>query len=155
MNIYGSKLNPDEAIQRIEICHKPYHDALHKTIDIVLEKYKNCVLSACHSMPPNDHLERPLADIILGDLHHNTLDRNLGNRLQEHIVGLGYSAVWNLPYAGGYITKKYGRMNSRVQTVQIEINRKLYMDNGLCINDEGLRQSRPYFKVFYLFEDQN
>jgi N-formylglutamate deformylase len=36
----------------------------------------------------------------------------------------------NDPYAGGYITRHYGRPREGVHTLQIEIARELYMDEG-------------------------
>ena len=31
-------------------------------------------------------------------------------------------------FSGGYITKKYGDPNNGIHVIQIEINKKLYMD---------------------------
>ena len=36
----------------------------------------------------------------------------------------------NDPYAGGYITRHYGRPREGVHALQIEIARELYMDEG-------------------------
>ena len=36
----------------------------------------------------------------------------------------------NDPYAGGYITRHYGRPREGVQALQIEVARDLYMDEG-------------------------
>ena len=44
------------------------------------------------------------------------------------LADLGYDVMRNKPYAGGYITERYGRPASGVHVVQIEINRALYAD---------------------------
>ena len=41
---------------------------------------------------------------------------------------LGYSVSRNKPYAGGFITEHYGQPARGLHAVQIEINRRLYMD---------------------------
>ena len=42
--------------------------------------------------------------------------------------GLGYSVGRNKPYAGGFITEHYGNPASGLHTVQLELNRAIYMD---------------------------
>jgi N-formylglutamate deformylase len=53
------------------------------------------------------------------------------SRLVEgQLSGLGYTVRRNDPYAGGYITRHYGRPREGVHALQIEIARDLYMDEG-------------------------
>ena len=51
-------------------------------------------------------------------------------RVESLLVELGYSVRRNDPYAGGYITRHYGRPREGVHALQIEIARDLYMDEG-------------------------
>jgi len=51
---------------------------------------------------------------------------------------LGYSVGRNKPYAGGFITEHYGNPASGLHTVQLELNRAIYMD-------ERLRERGPRF----------
>ena len=46
------------------------------------------------------------------------------------VTELGYSVRRNDPYAGGYITRHYGRPREGVHALQIEIARELYMDEA-------------------------
>ena len=46
------------------------------------------------------------------------------------LTGLGYTVRRNDPYAGGYITRHYGRPRDGVHALQIEIARSLYMDES-------------------------
>ena len=41
---------------------------------------------------------------------------------------IGLKVEINNPYAGGYITRHYGNPLIGIETIQIEINRSLYMD---------------------------
>jgi hypothetical protein len=52
--------------------------------------------------------------------------------------GLGYSIGRNKPYAGGFITEHYGNPASGLHTVQLELNRAIYMD-------ERRRERSPRF----------
>ena len=40
----------------------------------------------------------------------------------------GFSVARNAPYAGGYTTLLHGRPSDGVHALQIEINRRLYLD---------------------------
>ena len=44
------------------------------------------------------------------------------------IAAKGYTVARNAPYAGGFTTCHYGRPREGAHTLQIEINRSLYMD---------------------------
>ena len=68
------------------------------------------------------------------------LDQKIGKMLTRLIENFGFSVAWNSPYAGGYITKNYGRANSKQQSIQIEINRRLYMSGKYELNEEGVRR---------------
>jgi N-formylglutamate deformylase len=48
--------------------------------------------------------------------------------IEETMSRLGYSVGRNKPYAGGFITEHYGNPASGLHTVQLELNRAIYMD---------------------------
>jgi N-formylglutamate deformylase len=79
-------------------------------------------------MPGGCTAPRPQADIILGDAHGTTCAPRLVRRIEELLGDQGFSVRRNDPYAGGYITRHYGRPREAVHAVQIEISRPLYMD---------------------------
>jgi N-formylglutamate amidohydrolase len=135
--IHRHHLAPDEANRRINFAYTPYHNALLAALNQAHNIHGACLLIDVHSMPPNDNNNRPLADIVLGDLHHTSLDCIFRHALEKIITDSGLSLSWNTPYAGGHITKHYGRANSSRQAVQIEINRRLYMRSGLQLDPVG------------------
>ena len=136
--IHRQLLPHDEVESRIALVHQPYHSAVQAALSNAYSKFGRAILIDCHSMPSHDQQNRPLADIILGDLHHSTLDQKIGKMLTRLIENTGFSVAWNSPYAGGYITKNYGRANSNQQSIQIEINRHLYMNRKFELNEEGV-----------------
>jgi N-formylglutamate amidohydrolase len=48
--------------------------------------------------------------------------------IEQTMSQLGYSIGRNKPYAGGFITEHYGNPGSGLHTIQIELNRAIYMD---------------------------
>jgi N-formylglutamate deformylase len=50
--------------------------------------------------------------------------------VERTLLELGYSVRRNDPYAGGYITRHYGRPREHVHALQVEICRPLYMDEA-------------------------
>ncbi|MGB2320261.1 MAG: N-formylglutamate amidohydrolase [Candidatus Puniceispirillum sp.] len=127
MPIHNMPLPADEARQRLEMVHAPYHRMLGETLDAALAHHGHYLLLDIHSMPQTDRLGQPLADFVLGDCHGTTIVPETGARISDFIADHGFSVAWNKPYAGGHITRSYGRINSPRQSVQIEINRALYM----------------------------
>lgn len=127
MPIHNAPLSVDEARRRLAIVHAPYHQMLSATLDTALAQHGHYLLLDIHSMPQTDRLGQPLADFVLGDCFGTTIDAALGHKISSFITDHGFSVAWNKPYAGGHITRAYGRINSPRQSVQIEINRALYM----------------------------
>ena len=138
--IHRQLLPYDEVENRIALVHQPYHSAIQAALSNAHNKFDCAILIDCHSMPSHDQQNRPLADIILGDLHHTTFDKKIGKMLTRLIENAGFSVAWNSPYAGGFITKNYGRANSNQQSIQVEINRRLYMSRKYELNEAGVKR---------------
>ena len=94
---------------------------------------------------------QPLADIVLGDLNGLTLKSSAALTEELPLPGL---AGWNNPYAGGHITRQYGRANSPRQSVQIEVNRSLYMTAGLAVKPAGLARLQHLIADIASYMDQ-
>ena len=60
---------------------------------------------------------------------------------------LGYSVGRNKPYAGGFITEHYGNPASGLHTVQLELNRAVYMDERRRVRGERFAQVANDFTV--------
>ena len=126
--IYRGRLRFAEAQARIAEFWHPFHAALREEIAATQESFGACLLIDCHSMPGHSMAPRQAADVVLGDVHGSTCDGALMRRLEVLLRGQGFSVRRNDPYAGGYITRNYGRPREHVHAVQIEILRSLYMD---------------------------
>jgi N-formylglutamate deformylase len=129
--IYGTKLTFAEAERRIYTYWRPYHDALARLISDIRARFGYCLLVDCHSMPSGSVARRPSErriDFVLGDLHGASCGHRVTRAAEAFLTSQGFSVRRNDPYAGGYITRHYGRPADDIHALQIEISRALYMD---------------------------
>ncbi len=131
--IYAHKLAFSEAEGRIRDLYLPYHRCLSSLLDSVYSTFGVVMLVDCHSMPSagfaDDSLKlKSRPDIVLGDRYGSTCNPDAVYFLESAFRAAGYSVTRNKPYAGGHITQAYSKRTSGRHTVQIEINRALYMN---------------------------
>jgi N-formylglutamate amidohydrolase len=131
--IYRGKLSFAEARRRVEKLYEPYHAALAALVARTKAKFGRCILIDCHSMPsmggPADtEGSAPRVDFVLGDCFGNSCAPVVTATVERALENLGYRTVRNLPYSGGHTTRFYGKPNDGIHALQIEINRRLYMD---------------------------
>lgn len=142
--IYARKLTFAEARDRIELAHRPYHDALDRQLAAARAAHGAAVLIDWHSMPAA--AARGLrgrggsCDIVLGDRFGAACSPKLTGLVERELEAMGYHVARNAPYAGGYTTEHYGRPAKRTHALQIEINRALYMDEDTREPTEGLEK---------------
>lgn len=131
--IYREKLDFEQARQRIEAHYFPYHATLRHLLERTRRRFGCYLLVDCHSMPsiggPMDAdpgLRR--LDIVLGDCHGTSCAPTITALAENTLRGQGFTVRRNVPYAGGYTTRHYARPKEGLHTLQIEVNRALYMD---------------------------
>jgi N-formylglutamate amidohydrolase len=131
--IYAAKLPFAEAERRIYTYWRPFHDALARLIGDIKARFGYCLVIDCHSMPsgvPGRRSAGRPVDFVLGDLHGSACASRVTRAAEALLSGKGYLVRRNDPYAGGYITRHYGRPAEDVHVLQIEIARALYMDEA-------------------------
>ena len=140
--VYRRRLSFDEAADRVRGLWEPYHAALSGLIAETTRRFGGCLLIDCHSMPSLPGEAGRSADMILGDAHGTAAAPRATRLLEEAISGLGYRLRRNDPYAGGYVTRHYGRPREGVHVIQLEIARSLYMDERRVQRLPGLATLR-------------
>jgi N-formylglutamate amidohydrolase len=138
--IYSTKLSFAEAERRIQTYWHPFHEALRLIIADIKARFGYCLLIDCHSMPSGGQGSRVggrAVDFVLGDLHSAACSPRVTRSVEAFLSAAGFQVRRNDPYAGGYITKHYGRPAHDVHALQIEIARRLYMDEGLIERSAG------------------
>lgn len=147
--IYREKLTFAEALRRIERHYWPYHAALKQLVEETRAAFGCCILLDCHSMPssndvnPDSDGKRPRGpkalDFVLGNCHGGACAPVVTDSAAACLERLGYSVGRNVPYSGGFVTRHYGRPDAGLHSLQIEINRALYMDEEEIARKPELR----------------
>ncbi|MBK1658707.1 N-formylglutamate amidohydrolase [Paracraurococcus ruber] len=128
--VYRRKLSFAEAEDRIRRYWQPYHAALAALIAETRDEFGTCLLIDCHSMPTHPAQAGNPPDFVLGDAHGTACAPRATRLAEEVLAGLGYRVRRNDPYAGGYVTRHYGRPREGVHALQVEVARPLYMDEA-------------------------
>ena len=146
--IYSKPIFAKDAIKRLESFYFPYHKHLY---NLLLESKKRlgyAVLFDCHSMPSKLNLEFSNSkynndpDIILGDLNGTSCSSFLINEVKTIFEKHNFFVTKNHPFSGGYITKQYGNPSDDIHVIQIEINKKLYMNENSIEKNENFENLR-------------
>jgi len=147
--ILKSPLPFSYAIHMLEHYYDPFHKSLNKQIMYLNNTFGFCYHIDLHTMPSKALLNfKKEPDIVLGDNFGKSCSIELINYFQNVFQENGFTVEVNNPYAGGFITRNYGNPSKGVHTIQIEINRKIYMDeNKFSLKDMNIIQE-IFAKIF-------
>lgn len=140
--VYSEKLSFEDAENAIQANYFPYHKALRGLLDEAEARFGCYLLIDCHSMPSiGGPMDRDpgfnRVDFILGDRHGTSCSSLVTNEIEKKLKAMEYLVTRNTPYAGGFTTKNYGNPGENHHTIQIEINRALYMNEVLIDYSKG------------------
>lgn len=116
--------------------YAPYFETLKGAIQLCRAEKKRVSLIDLHSMPskptpfhlkknPDQKIDRP--DFCLSDLQGKSAPPSFINFINLYLKEHGYKPRNNDPYLGGYITQHFATV-PEMSVLQIEINRRLYLD---------------------------
>lgn len=133
--IYSGKLTVAEVARRIDGYYRPYHRALDYAMRRLHDRFGAVYHVNCHSMPA---ISAPLvavaggarrrADFVLGDRDGATCAPGFTALVRETLQGMGYAVAINDPYKGVELVRAHSDPAAGRHSLQIEINRALYMD---------------------------
>ena len=141
--IYERRLSVGEVQSRIERCWRPYHEAVRAAIEAAHARHGYSIHLNCHSMPAvagdysTDFPGLVHADFVIGDRDGTSASPALSHKVCEHLRALGYSVEYNHPYKGVELVRRYGDPSHDRHSIQVEINRRLYMDESTLELNQG------------------
>ncbi len=151
--MYRRKLAVGEVRRRIETCYAPYRRVLAETIESTWQRHGVVWHFNCHSMKSRGNAMnrdkgavRP--DFVIGDRGGATAPPQVTAWVAGFFSQRGYRVAINDPYRGADIVKTHGDPARGVLSIQIEINRALYMDEATCLRNSGFAQVRAEFAEF-------
>lgn len=133
--MYRGPLPVAEVRERIASYYDPYHQALEGLVNAAHAAFGLSVHIDCHSMKSvgnqmNIDAGQGRPDMVVSDLDGQTCDPFLLRWVATHLRGLGYRVQVNHPYRGAELVRRHGRPAQGRHSLQIEINRALYMDEA-------------------------
>ena len=134
--IYDRKLSVDEIERRIERFHRPYHRALAERIDATHARFGASWHINCHSMNAVGGAQgeggagKARPDFVVGDRDGTTCDPGFTELVRSVIAAMGYDVRVNDPYKGVELVRAYSNPAARRMSLQLEINKRLYMDEA-------------------------
>lgn len=147
-SIYARRLAVAEVQQRIEACWRPYHAMVRGALDQAHARFGFVMHINCHSMPGVSDkytTDRPglvHPDIVLGDRDGTSADSAITAFLHDSFEARGYSCWINDPYKGVELVRAYSDPKAHRHAIQIEINRRLYMDEKTLVLNSGFARVR-------------
>ncbi len=119
----------------VDLIHKPFHQKISRYSKNLKEKYASQVLYHLdlHSMPSKGTSEHRdpgemRADIVISDQQGKSASKKFLDLVVQSYQSVGFKVALNWPYYGGRITEQYGKPAQGHETIQVELNRALYMD---------------------------
>jgi N-formylglutamate amidohydrolase len=158
------KLTRAELDERLELVWRPYHRALAALIERKRARFGIAVVVAAHSMPSVERtgardlssdrtgsglhddarVPRTRADVVPGTRGRRSADSRLIDVVEEHAVGRGWTVRHDDPYAGGFTTQHYGRPEGACHAIQVELARRLYLDEATLRPSAGFAAVRQW-----------
>lgn len=136
----GEKLQPRPMTQAlhdelVEKYFEPFHAQVRAELAKLRAKHKTTYHLDAHSMPSvgtkehKDPGERR-ADIVISDCNGTSCSATYRDLVVAAYEAAGFKTRVNWPYVGGRVTETYGRPKEGQHSIQVELNRALYMDEA-------------------------
>jgi N-formylglutamate amidohydrolase len=141
--IYARRLPLDVVRRRIDCFHTPYHQRLKEHLDAAHGRFGSVYHINCHSMrcvagrQSDDGEGSVRPDFVLGDRDGTSCDPAFTELVRETLAGMGYHVKVNDPYKGVELVRAYSDPKAGRHSLQIEINKRLYMDERTLQKNPG------------------
>lgn len=152
LDIYDRQLTAAEVQERIERCWRPYHVAVAHAIAAAHARHGYSIHLNCHSMPAvaashaTDFPGLVHSDFVIGDRDGTSASPALSQQVCELLRGFGYDVSYNHPYKGVELVRRYGDPAVHRHSIQVEINRKLYMNEETLEPNAGFERLRGHLQ---------
>lgn len=149
--IYAQALTAEDIRFRIERYWQPYHDTLKRLIDDTHRRFGHVMHLNCHSMPDKagkygTKPEMVHPDIVLGDRDGTSCDPAITAFVAGAFEEMGYHCRTNDPYKGVELVRAYSDPRHHRHSLQIELNRTLYMNQSTWKLTSGFPRLRHDLK---------
>lgn len=151
--MYDAPLAPAAVEARLGGWYRPYRAMLSDWLDTVHAEHGlawhvdwHSMKSVGNAMNVDAGARRP--DIVVSDRRGTTAAPGLVARIVGWFTVRGYVVAANDPYQGGDLVRTFGRPAEGRSSVQVELNRALYMDEATCEPHAGFAPLRADLAEF-------
>jgi len=150
--LYDRTLSVAEVQQRLARCWQPYHQAVAQAIEAAHAQHGYSLHLNCHSMPAvaGSHATNEPglvhADFVVGNRDHSSSSPALAELVCHALQRAGYSVWLNHPYKGVELVRRYSQPEQHRHSLQLEINRKLYMDERTLALHDGFHTLKSHLQ---------
>lgn len=130
LNIWDTPPTQADIVKRKTAFHRPYHTALAAELTRAHDLHGVAILYDCHSIRSDiPHLfEGILPDFNIGTNSGATCDAQIETATTEICkAAQGYSTVVNGRFKGGWTTRHYGKPQSGIHAIQMELTQSAYL----------------------------
>lgn len=126
--------------------YEPFHLAVKELRRQIRTQYPMVYHLDLHSMPSVGTALHPdpgekRAEVVISDFHGKSSASDFKDLVIKSYQDAGFQVAYNWPYVGGGITQMYGQPDLGFSTVQVELNRAVYMDeDSKQLNSDKLKQ---------------
>jgi len=154
VEVNARSLSVAEVRSRIETVYRPYRDALVSLVEEIRSTHGLVWHINWHSMkafgnamtPDGPGAARP--DFVVSDRNGRSASQAFRLLVVDRLRRLGYVVALNDPYVGGSIIERTGNPARDIHSVQIEINRRLYLDELRVEKNEGFTELKANLTSF-------
>jgi len=151
--MYQRKLSVAEVQHRIDAYYRPYRAALKAQADAACRRFGAVWHVDCHSMKSrgnemNTDSGQARPDVVVSDRLGSSADPAFTRWVSEELRRLGLSVQVNHPYQGGDLLNAISAPAQRRHSIQIELNRALYMDERTISRSPGFAALKSKLDAF-------
>ena len=136
----------------LEKYYWPHHNRLEKAVEDQIENSGKALIVDCHSFPSvplardlSQAKDRPDFNIGTDDFHS---PKHLVDYSKEFFESRGYSVGIDWPYSGSIVPMKYYKKNKAVQSMMLEVNRALYLEEPTNQKSQNFQFIQELVKEF-------
>lgn len=152
----GRELRTLDDKNNVKALYEDWHYKLESLVQDKLDKYNLATIIDCHSFSDtpfqSDLIKTTIRpDFCLGtDAYHTP--HYIVSFIKQRLENEGFSVAINTPYSGTIVPLKYYQKDENVNSIMIEINRKLFYD-GTTILPHKVEQLKEIINNILLYHD--
>ncbi|MGL5838365.1 MAG: N-formylglutamate amidohydrolase [Sphingorhabdus sp.] len=127
--------------ERLSKYHRPYHCCIERILNAMHARFGVAILIDLHSMPPLPASTVRQPQIVIGDRFGQCAAPIYSELLSGRLRDLCYVTALNNPYPGDFILRRHGRPGRNIHALQLEVDRRLYLDGLLQNPGSGLSKT--------------